>query len=58
MELKNGPVSTFKLFFYSLKAANQAFGTVLALAVMIGFFVALLTGICLGISLAPQQHED
>ena len=50
MELKNGPVSTFKLFFYSLKAANQAFGTVLALAVMIVFFVALLTGICLGIS--------
>ena len=50
MELKNGPVSTFKLFFYSLKAANQAFGTVLALAVMIVFFVALLAGICIGIS--------
>ena len=50
MELKNGPVSTFKLFFYSLKAANQAFGTVLALAVMIVFFVALLAGICIGVS--------
>ena len=50
MELRNGPVSIFQLFFSSLKTANQAFGSALALLLMmIGLFI-LLFGICLGIS--------
>ncbi len=50
MELRNGPVSTFTLFWYSLKVANQAFGTVLALCLMMVLFVLLLVGIFFGIS--------
>ena len=45
MELKNGPLSVFRLVGYSLKTANQSFGACL-LAVIITFLLcALLMGI-------------
>ena len=45
MELRNGPVSIFKIIFYALKVANQTFGTVLGLLILMVVFVALLAGI-------------
>ncbi len=50
MELRNGPVSIFKIIFYALKVANQTFGTVLGLLILMVVFVALLAGICFGVS--------
>ena len=50
MELRNGPVSIFKIVFYALKVSNQAFGTVLALMFLMVAFIALLSVICFGVS--------
>lgn len=50
MELRNGPVSIFKIVFSSLGIANQAFGTALGLLIMMFLFVALLSGICTGVT--------
>lgn len=48
MELRNGPVSFFKLFFLSLKAVNQAFGSVFFLLICVGLLLALLVALTVG----------
>lgn len=45
MELKNGLVSVLRLISISLKAANQAFGSVIAAAIWTALFCGLLIGI-------------
>lgn len=45
MELKNGLVSVLRLISISLKAANQAFGSVIAAAIWTALFCGLLVGI-------------
>ncbi len=48
MELKNGPVSFFKLLFLSFKTANQAFGAVFFLLICVCLFSALLVALPVG----------
>lgn len=48
MELKNGPVSFFKLFFLSLKTVNQAFGSVFFLLICVGLLCALIIALTVG----------
>lgn len=48
MELKNGPISLFKLILGGFKTANQAFGSVLFLFILIILLSALMTGVVMG----------
>ncbi len=45
METKNTPISFFSLLFHSLKVANQAFGSVLSLFIVLLIMLALMTAI-------------
>ena len=44
MDLKKGPLSFFQIVFGGLKTANRAFGSALALFIIV-FFISLLTGL-------------
>lgn len=48
MELKNGPISVFSLIFNALKVANQAFGSALALFLIILLIFGLTLGVMVG----------
>ncbi len=48
MDIKNKPLSFFSLFFHSLKVANQVFGSVLALCLIILLISALIIAIVIG----------
>lgn len=48
MELKNGPISVFSLIFNALKTANQAFGSVVSLLILIVLCAVLMAGILVG----------
>ena len=50
MEIRNGPIPFFSLLFHSLKVANQAFGSVLALVLLLGLIIAMCAGIIMGAS--------
>lgn len=45
MELKNGPLSLFRLILGGFKTANQAFGSALALFIMVVLLSALMMGL-------------
>lgn len=48
MELKNGPISVFSLIFNALKVANQAFGSALALFLIVLLIFGLTLGVMVG----------
>ncbi len=56
MELRNGPVSFFKLFFLSLKTVNQAFGSVFFLLICVGLLFALLIALSVGAAFLFGPH--